>query len=1475
MTQRADTQLPPAPLGPAPKERALGRALARLLCAVLALLGILPIVLTLFLQSDLARSWSTGQIARLLREQGVEAHFDMALRLWPLGVELTDIVVDASDGGSPFFQAKRAIVRPRLFALLSGKLVVDLIDVEAPRARIVVQGGELKNLALNLPKSNGEKTPFHSPFDVFAITDGEVDLTLDGTHVLARELDVDVTAEDDALRGSSFEVAVRAGTSHVVRARDQGGGPLAVDDDSICSLDGRVRITPTEITVRRVQLLGFADLDDAPGSAPSCDLAEDDTKRVDVEIGHLRVKLAADPTQPPDFDGHVRVRAPVGLAHRFAKLPTLDGVVFVDADVRYAEGQNLPEVHGHVRAGLIKLDKYRFADYVDADVDVHDNVVTSSKAVVELADGRVTLTEVRVDPLAPGIPMRAKADIGNVDFVELMRALGVSPHPHVAWNVKTIQMGNFAGTLDPIKLDGDFTASTSNFAVYDLATDDPVRTRLIGFDSAQLAAHLSVRPDSVQFRNIRADLPHSHLEGGYCLIGFDNALRVDVPKGNVGLEDITPLAGLPIAGHAQVSEVHVFSSMLDPHVTGDASIAGFSISDMPFGDISQAHAALDGKVLSLSGVKATKGKSSYEMSSARLDFGGERGMVMDAGLSAAPLNLRDLLDIFHLADDPRFDDLDANLVGETRMHLSMGGPEDTCGGGYITVHANPHLESVLLLGERFEDGDADFDLRWRDREAGVAGAAIELHSLTLHKARREKDGAVLGSLLASATIAEGGAMHGNAVIEGIPLSHMQSLGAAAAYVDGTVSGIAQIGGTVDAFTVAIDADVSPVHVRRAELGPSKVHVTVTQDPPRATAIGKTRCGAPTFAVFDKDAYLKDTSSHGLITIVGDLFGGEVRLEHVEMTRQKQAEITGNILLRRLELAALANAAQSPGDADSGLTHLDGELSGELTLDRIRQGDYEHAALHFLPKSLLVDLDGKKLLLRPTSSPLVLASNTLTLPPLEMELSAIGGFAGIVTLRGSVKDVTGDPKLDLSAELAPVDLGLLAGIIPRVEHARGTFGGALHITGSTGDPTIDGDVQVRDGEFVITGLPSPVTDVNVDVRADKSELRVTRGSAHFASGTLSLDGRAPIRNLALGSLEGHLTARGIRMAPSDGINVGLDADVTIAMDDAGVDKRKLPRVSGDILITSFDYTRAINLVSDLNALGGGRSKRTEVEVYDPSLDSLWLDLRVRSEVPLRIRNNLIEAQISLGSGALVVSGTNQRFGLRGDMRTLAGGHFRLPFGSNVFDITQGVIRFDDPTRIDPNVDIVAVTEYRRSADSSGASSSSSRAGATWRITLHAYGAGDDLKVDMTSEPALSQEDIVLLLTIGITRAEADQIQAGNLGAGVALEALSALSGASSAVRSAIPVIDDFRFGSAYSARTGRTEPTITIGKRLTKDVTANVSTGFSENRELRANILWRLSQRVSVQGSYDNVNNNVTSFSVGNVGVDLRFRLEFE
>jgi translocation and assembly module TamB len=242
---------------------------------------------------------------------------------------------------------------------------------------------------------------------------------------------------------------------------------------------------------------------------------------------------------------------------------------------------------------------------------------------------------------------------------------------------------------------------------------------------------------------------------------------------------------------------------------------------------------------------------------------------------------------------------------------------------------------------------------------------------------------------------------------------------------------------------------------------------------------------------------------------------------------------------------------------------------------------------------------------------------------------------------------------------------------------------------------------------------------------------------------------------------------------------------------------------------------------------------------------------------------------------VFAGTNQRFGLRGRLRLLPGGRIRLR--ANEFEIRQGFVQFDDTTRIAPRVDVTAVTEYRRYSGSAtaggGAPGGTARAGGVWRITLHAYGDADNLRLDMTSEPALSQEDIVLLLTIGMTRAEVDQL-ATSVGGTAALEALSSLTGADSAVKKAVPVIDDFRFGSAYSSRTGRSEATVTVGKRVTDRVRANVTSGLLENREIRSNLEWKLTPRVSVQGSYDNVN-DVSSSSLGNLGADVRWRLEFE
>jgi translocation and assembly module TamB len=525
----------------------------------------------------------------------------------------------------------------------------------------------------------------------------------------------------------------------------------------------------------------------------------------------------------------------------------------------------------------------------------------------------------------------------------------------------------------------------------------------------------------------------------------------------------------------------------------------------------------------------------------------------------------------------------------------------------------------------------------------------------------------------------------------------------------------------------------------------------------------------------------------------------------------------------------------------------------------------------------VDLrtDSGKLELKSVPPPLTIGDDRLSLPPIDFEFSSGHGFHALVTTSGEMRRLSTTPEVNLSAKVAPMNLSALAALVPRVERASGTLDANLHVTGKLAAPAYTGEIHLRDGELALRGFPMPLSQMNVDLAIGDGEVRVLHGASNVGGGTVNIGGHAPIRGFKLGQVSGFVTAKGVNVPVVDGINMTCDADLRAEWDEAEDDERSLPRLSGEVTLTSFSYTRPIAIgAADIGAIAQ-RGRRKTFESYDPADDMMTFDVQLKSRDPLRLRNNLIDAQLMVDTDALVFAGTNQRFGLRGRLRLLPGGRIRLR--ANEFEIRQGFVQFDDTTRIAPRVDVTAVTEYRRYSGSAtaggGAPGGTARAGGVWRITLHAYGDADNLRLDMTSEPALSQEDIVLLLTIGMTRAEVDQL-ATSVGGTAALEALSSLTGADSAVKKAVPVIDDFRFGSAYSSRTGRSEATVTVGKRVTDRVRANVTSGLLENREIRSNLEWKLTPRVSVQGSYDNVN-DVSSSSLGNLGADVRWRLEFE
>jgi translocation and assembly module TamB len=1484
-----------------PVRRDWVRAAAWAACVVLAAAGLLPYAAVILVRSSWVRAWATRETERALREQGIVATYEMSLRVWPLAVELDHLRVDSTDGGSNAVECPRARVRPKLFSLLAGKLAIDAVELDTPSVRLVVRDGAIANLSMaRREQSAGGDGTVHLPFASFAVTDGIVDLDFGSARIRASAVDLDLTTGIDPPDGSTFEAALRAGRATVQRSRPVEGGAAVTDDDVLCSIESRVSVRPGSILVRRLEGVGSADLDPAPGTTPPCDLPQDDKRRVELSLGHVHVVLPSAGGFAA-VDGRVGLRVPIAVAERAVSLPETDGWIRVEADVRYGPDTVLPDVSGTIEAHDVRLGQYEFAQELHSEIRIRHNLVSSPMTTLRIARGTVTLSDTVVDPLAHGGTLeRTRLDATGVDFTALMRDLGVHKSAHVGWDIRELHVPLVSGTFAPLRLDGDFTGKTASFGVYDRPAEDSTRERIVGFAEAQIAAHLAVRPDSVKFLDVHAVLPHSRIEGGSVSLGFHNDLRIEAPRVFADMDDLSPLGPVKIRGKVQVS-AHVVGTFGEPALEGDIqSIAGLTVADISFGDVSAGHVVVDvdKPEVAFSGVHAQQRKSPYEVPTAKLRFGGARGFIVEAVGTSGGLDFRDMLSMFSLEGDPRFDGLGATLGLRADVHVALGGAEDACGSGYLAVDVKGRLRDVVAYGERFAGGSADGSLRWYDRDQGIAGAEVDVRSFVLEKTQSGTgpSAKVNGTVLGSASVRRGGALSANLIVEGVPLSGVDALGGLSRQVDGSISGVAHVTGDLDAFhpdagfVARAELDVSAMRARGVAIAGSHLDVGMTHHLQREKrSMARTGCGAPIAAPFDKAAYLADTSSRGEWTVGGDFLGGTVQLRDVVVTRAKSPVVSGRASLRGVDLRTLDRILlPAPAQAQDGAvpeSSVEGQLWGELVADTI---DVEHPATsraRFFLGPTVVSRGGQRVILQPPRDPLELKDDTLTIPPLHLTLDTPEGFRGGFVLAGDVTKATTDPTLAIDGRLEPIDLAILQRFIPKVVRADGKITGSVRMQGRAASPVVAGELTVTGDALEVHGLPSAVTDFHLDAKATATEVTLT-GAGKFGGGSVELDGAMPIRGLELGTLEGHIVAQDIRVAPADGIAAMLDANLDVTYQPkARADGSTLPRVTGDVVISSFDYSRPIALTTDLTQLGT-RAKRTEVDAYDPSLDFLTFDLRLRTRAPMVIKNNLVEVQLAIDSGTLDVTGTNQRVGLRGALRTLAGGTFH--FQQSDFEVRQGRIRFEDPTRVAPNVDVTAVTEYRRYTDTSAAaaagvetgggptaaSTGSTRGGSLWRITLHAYGDAENLRVDMTSEPTLSQEDIVLLLAVGMTRAELDQLQASSLGASLALNYLGATSGADRAVKQALPIIDDFRFGSFYSTVTGKTEPQLTVGKRLSNDFRATVTAGLSEDRELRSNIEWRLNNRLSVQGSYDNIN-DVSSSTLGNLGVDLRWRLEFE
>ncbi len=471
---------------------------------------------------------------------------------------------------------------------------------------------------------------------------------------------------------------------------------------------------------------------------------------------------------------------------------------------------------------------------------------------------------------------------------------------------------------------------------------------------------------------------------------------------------------------------------------------------------------------------------------------------------------------------------------------------------------------------------------------------------------------------------------------------------------------------------------------------------------------------------------------------------------------------------------------------------------------------------------------------------VTASNV---EPVELAWNAGAIEVASLELKGPTTELTaagtwGPVNVDLKTR-GSVDLRLLSSLTTQLERTQGRLDFTAAFGGSVTTPSLAGRASLTDTRFQVRGQDLAVRALSG--RADFSESRVIIQDVQgfLNEGRVRARGDVRLERFAMKMLELQTDLEDVSVQVKPEVPVTLTGSLLLASRNA-----EQFQLSGGLDVVKFRYTQPMALEQLV-----ANAREVPVPNDDKPNEWLRLDVDLRTSGDVRIENNLARARLA---GRLKLSGTNVKPVLIGVVETQEGA--QAFFRGNTFNLQRGQLQFNG---LWPTFDLSAQSQIRE-----------------YLVSVKAFGRFEDPKVSLSSEPSLPDADIFSLVTLGVTSRERLTERSG---AGLAAEALLSASGLDQQVQrflsQNIGLKDQqVRLTTSFNEVTGTAEPAVTWESKVISD---NMKIGVTQpvtGRGTKAQAEYRFNQRVSARAQWDNQNQNTT---VGNPGVELRFRFEWE
>jgi translocation and assembly module TamB len=421
-----------------------------------------------------------------------------------------------------------------------------------------------------------------------------------------------------------------------------------------------------------------------------------------------------------------------------------------------------------------------------------------------------------------------------------------------------------------------------------------------------------------------------------------------------------------------------------------------------------------------------------------------------------------------------------------------------------------------------------------------------------------------------------------------------------------------------------------------------------------------------------------------------------------------------------------------------------------------------------------------------------------------------------------------------------DLRLLETLLPGIEGSAGEVGITAVVGGGLLNPSIAGVAELNQAQAMLKAWPVALEQMNAQIEFSNQRVWIHDARALANGGQVQAQGALSwsLEGLEDVGIEGQFQKVNLEVLPgTPGVFSG-----NFQMEGT----QRLLTLSGLVEAEKFRYEKPLVLEDFIKQVG--------VRSYGdakPSEEWLKYDITLRAG-DVRIDNNLARARLL---GQVRLTGSNVQPDFYGSIETAPGGE--AYFRGNTFGVQRGLLQLSGRAN---SLQLVAQSQIQE-----------------YLVLVRASGDLSNPKVVLSSEPSLTEADILSVLTMGTTAGEQSTSSAG---VSLMAQAFFSVSGLERWLQdlfsgSALLQGQQMQFATSLNEATGVTEPSVRWESKLLSEQFRLGVVQPLTGRGTKVQAEWRFNERVSLRTQWDNWNQGFSFGNFGSLGFDLKFRFEWE